>query len=281
MAKLAGKIRPVIQVTEGQAVSDGAGVRMTRMIGTPKLRTLDPFLMLDFFSSDAASDYQAGFPNHPHRGFETVTYMLAGRMRHKDNHGHEGVIESGGIQWMTAGRGVIHSEMPEQTEGLMKGFQLWVNLPARLKMTEPAYFEFDDGALPVEMRDGATVKILAGTTSSGTASPVAETHLGARYFDVTLAPGAVFSEPVPQADTAAIVLFEGAAVSGGKALTAPSVAVLGEGDTIQVTASADGARFLFLSGRPLQEPVAWAGPFVMSNETQLRQAFADYQAGRF
>jgi quercetin 2,3-dioxygenase len=281
MVKLAGKIRPVIQVTEGQAVSDGAGVRMTRMIGTPKLRTLDPFLMLDFFSSDAASDYQAGFPNHPHRGFETVTYMLAGRMRHKDNHGHEGVIESGGIQWMTAGRGVIHSEMPEQTEGLMKGFQLWVNLPARLKMTEPAYFEFDNSALPVEKRDGAAVKILAGTTSSGTASPVAETHVEARYFDVTLAPGAVFSEPVPQADTAAIVLFEGAAVSGGKALTAPSVAVLGEGDTIQVTASADGARFLFLSGRPLQEPVAWAGPFVMNNETQLRQAFADYQAGCF
>jgi redox-sensitive bicupin YhaK (pirin superfamily) len=281
MAKLAGTIRPVIQVTEGEAVSDGAGVRMTRMIGTPKLRTLDPFLMLDFFSSDAASDYLAGFPDHPHRGFETVTYMLAGRMRHKDNHGHEGVIEPGGIQWMTAGRGLIHSEMPEQSEGLMKGFQLWVNLPARLKMTEPAYFEFRDSALPQERREGATIKVLAGRTSLGTASPVADTHVGARYFDVTLASGASFREPVPAENTAAIVLFEGRATIAGRELTAPSVAVLGKGEVVEVVADANGARFLFLSGAPLREPVAWAGPFVMNDESQLRQAFADYQAGRF
>jgi redox-sensitive bicupin YhaK (pirin superfamily) len=281
MVKSAGNIRPVIQVTEGQRVSDGAGVRMTRMIGTPKLRTLDPFLMLDFFSSEAASDYVAGFPNHPHRGFETVTYMLAGRMRHKDNHGHEGVIEPGGIQWMTAGRGVIHSEMPEQAEGLMKGFQLWVNLPARLKMTEPAYFEFGDQSLPLETRDGAAIKVLAGKTSLGTASPVANTHVGARYFDVRLAPGASFSEPAPGGSTAAVVLFEGAATVAGKSVTSPSVAVLGEGDMVDVMAGANGARFLFLSGRPLREPVAWAGPFVMNNDIQLRQAFADYQAGRF
>lgn len=281
MTKDAGVLRPVVQMTEGQEVSDGAGVRMTRMIGTPKLRTLDPFLMLDFFSSDAASDYAAGFPNHPHRGFETVTYMLAGRMRHKDNHGHEGVIEPGGIQWMTAGRGVIHSEMPEQAEGLMKGFQLWVNLPARLKMTEPAYFEFGDRSLPVEKREGATVKVLAGKTSLGTVSPVADTHVDARYFDVTLAPGASFSEPAPADATAAIVLFEGSVTIAGRSLTSPSVAVLGEGDMIEVTAGTGGARFLFLSGRPLNEPVAWAGPFVMNNDTQLRQAFADYQAGRF
>jgi hypothetical protein len=254
---------------------------MTRMIGTSKLRTLDPFLMLDFFSSDAASDYMAGFPDHPHRGFETVTYMLAGRMRHKDNHGHEGVIEPGGIQWMTAGRGVIHSEMPEQTEGLMKGFQLWVNLPARLKMTEPAYFEFSDQSLPLEKRDGATIKVLAGETALGTASPVADTHVGARYFDVTLAAGAAFREPSPAENTAAIVLFEGTAAISGMDLTSPSVAVLGEGDRVEVTAGPHGARFLFLSGQPLREPVAWAGPFVMNNDTQLRQAFADYQAGRF
>ncbi|HKD47383.1 MAG TPA: pirin family protein [Rhizomicrobium sp.] len=281
MDELAAKLRSVIQVTNGQPVSDGAGVRMTRMIGTPKLRTFDPFLMLDFFSSEAASDYQAGFPNHPHRGFETVTYMLAGRMRHKDNHGHEGVIESGGIQWMTAGRGVIHSEMPEQTDGLMKGFQLWVNLPARLKMTEPAYFEFNGDALPVEMRDGAIVKILAGKTSRGTTSPVASTHAGVLYFDVDLSPGASFREPVPAENAAAVVLFEGTATIVGRELANPSVAVLGEGDAVQVTAGTGGARFLFLSGRPLREPVAWAGPFVMNNDTQLRQAFADYQAGRF
>lgn len=281
MAELAGTIRPVIQVTEGQAVSDGAGVRMTRMIGTPKLRTLDPFLMLDFFSSDAASDYLAGFPDHPHRGFETVTYMLAGCMRHKDNHGHEGVIEPGGIQWMTAGRGLIHSEMPEQSEGLMKGFQLWVNLPARLKMTEPAYFEFGDSALPLEERDGTAIKVLAGRTSRGTASPVADTHVGARYFDVTLAPGASFSEPASATATAAIVLFEGTATIAGRQLANPSVAVLGEGDLVEVAAGNNGARFLFLAGSPLREPVAWAGPFVMNDERQLRQAFADYQAGRF
>ncbi|HWF63921.1 MAG TPA: pirin family protein [Rhizomicrobium sp.] len=280
-ASLAENPRPVLQVTEGQGVSDGAGVRMTRLIGTPKLRTLDPFLMLDFFSSDAADEYLAGFPNHPHRGFETVTYMLAGRMRHKDNHGHEGVIEPGGIQWMTAGRGVIHSEMPEQTEGLMKGFQLWVNLPARLKMTEPAYSEFGDQSLPVEKREGAAIKVLAGKTALGTTSPVADTHVGARYFDVTLTAGASFREPSPSENTAAIVLFEGAATIGGRSLASPSVAVLGEGDTVEVIAGADGARFLFLSGKPLREPVAWAGPFVMNNDTQLRQAFADYQAGRF
>jgi hypothetical protein len=268
-------------VTEGQSVSDGAGVRMTRMIGTSGLRTLDPFLMLDFFSSDTPGDYLAGFPDHPHRGFETVTYMLAGRMRHKDNHGHEGVIESGGIQWMTAGRGVIHSEMPEQSEGLMKGFQLWVNLPARLKMTEPAYFEFGDRSLPLEKRDGATIKVLAGRTALGTQSPVANTHVDAQYFDVTLAAGATFQEAVPGANTAAIALFEGAATIGDRDLAAPSLAVLGEGDTVAVTAGAHGARFLFLAGRPLREPVAWAGPFVMNNDSQLRQAFADYQAGRF
>ncbi|HXR95568.1 MAG TPA: pirin family protein [Rhizomicrobium sp.] len=280
MASPAGQVRPILQVTEGQRVSDGAGVRMTRLIGTPKLRTLDPFLMLDFFSSETASDYVAGFPDHPHRGFETVTYMLAGRMRHKDNHGHEGVIEPGGIQWMTAGRGVIHSEMPEQAEGLMKGFQLWVNLPARLKMTEPAYFEFGDQALPLEKRDGAIVKVLAGKTSLGTTSPVADTHAGTRYFDVTLAAGQSFSEPTPE-ETAAIVLFEGAATIAGKGLASPAVAVLGEGDTVEVIAGGQGARFLFLGGRPLREPVAWAGPFVMNNDTQLRQAFAEYQAGRF
>ena len=281
MPNLAGTVRPVIQVTEGQAVSDGAGVRMTRMIGTPTLRTLDPFLMLDFFSSDAAGDYVAGFPDHPHRGFETVTYMLAGRMRHKDNHGHEGVIEPGGIQWMTAGRGVIHSEMPEQSEGLMKGFQLWVNLPARLKMTDPAYSEFGDRALPVEKRDGATVKVLAGKTALGTASPVARTHVDANYFDVTLAPGASFSEPAGAETTAAIVLFEGAAEIGARKLSSPSVAVLGTGDRVDVAAGTNGARFLLLTGRPLREPVAWAGPFVMNDDGQLRQAFADYQAGRF
>jgi quercetin 2,3-dioxygenase len=281
MAGSVDTVRPVIQVSEGQSVSDGAGVRMTRLIGTPKLRSMDPFLMLDFFSSDAASDYAAGFPDHPHRGFETVTYMLAGRMRHKDNHGHEGVIEAGGIQWMTAGRGLIHSEMPEQSEGLMKGFQLWVNLPARLKMTEPAYAEYGKDAVAIERRDGATIKVLAGKTALGTQGPVANTHVHASYFDVTLASGAYFRELLSAEDTAAVVLFEGTALIAGRALNSPSVAVLGAGDVAEVTAGQGGTRFLFLGGKPLREPVAWAGPFVMNNDTQLRQAFVDYQAGRF
>lgn len=163
----------------------------------------------------------------------------------------------------------------------MKGFQLWVNLPARLKMTEPAYFEFGDQSLPVEEREGASIKVLAGKTALGTTSPVANTHVGARYFDVTLAPDASFIEPAPADNTAAIVLFEGVATIAGENLASPMVAVLGEGDTVEVTAGTNGARFLFLSGRPLNEPVAWAGPFVMNSDIQLRQAFADYQAGRF
>lgn len=274
-------VRPVIQLAGGQAVSDGAGVRMTRMIGTGRLRTLDPFLMLDFFASDEASDYLAGFPDHPHRGFETVTYMLAGRMRHRDNHGHEGVIETGGIQWMTAGRGIIHSEMPEQQEGLMKGFQLWVNLPARLKMTQPAYAEFGAPAIPVERRDGATVKVVAGTTGLGTAGPVQGNAVEARYFDVALDPGARFVETVPADHTAALVVFEGTADIAGKSVASPAVAVLGPGERVEVGAGRQATRFLLLAGRPLREPVAWAGPFVMNTEAELRQAYADYQSGRF
>jgi len=280
----AATIRPVLTAVEGMEASDGAGVRMTRMVGTPRLRMLDPFLMLDFFGSDSPQDYLAGFPDHPHRGFETVTYMLAGRMRHWDNHGHEGVIETGGVQWMTAGRGVIHSEMPEQTEGLMKGFQLWINLPASRKMTEPRYQEFAADRIPVETREnGATVTVIAGTTVQGTSGPIQAGTTEARYFDVTLPEGASFAESVPADHTAALVVFEGSITVPGTSirLGGPRVVVLGEGDRVEVTAGPSGARFLMLSGRPIGEPVAWGGPFVMNTREEVMQAYRDFEEGRF
>ncbi|CAO3414649.1 pirin family protein [Azospirillum doebereinerae] len=281
-ATIVSTVRPVIAAVEGMATSDGAGVSMTRMLGTPRLRTLDPFLMLDLFGSDEPTDYLAGFPDHPHRGFETVTYMLAGRMRHADNHGHEGVIETGGVQWMTAGRGLIHSEMPEQTEGLMRGFQLWINLPARLKMTEPRYQEFPAARIPVETReDGATVTVIAGDTARGTAGPVRAEATDARYLDVALPAGTAFVEPLPASHTAFLVLFEGSLdVASEGPLTGPRVIVLGEGDRVEAVAGAEGARFLLLSGQPLGEPIAWGGPFVMNTRDEVMQAFRDYEAGR-
>lgn len=275
--------RPVIADVEGMATSDGAGVGMTRLLGTPRLRTLDPFLMLDLFGSDQPADYLAGFPDHPHRGFETVTYMLAGRMRHADNHSHEGVIETGGVQWMTAGRGLVHSEMPEQTEGLMRGFQLWINLPARLKMTEPRYQEFPAARIPVEAREGgATVTVIAGDTARGTAGPVRAEATNARYFDVSLPAGASFAEPLPAGHTAFLVLFEGGleVAGSGATLTGPRVLVLGEGDRVEAAAGPQGARFLLLAGQPLGEPIAWGGPFVMNTRDEVMQAFRDYEAGR-
>ena len=272
-------VRPALGAVEGMETSDGAGVRMTRLIGTPQLRMLDPFLMLDFFGSDDPSGYIAGFPEHPHRGFETVTYMLAGRMRHADNHGHEGVIETGGVQWMTAGRGILHSEMPEQTEGLMKGFQLWINLPRERKMGEPGYQEFDAATNPCEERDGAAVKVIAGATALGTAGPIRAEATDARYFDVTLAPGGRFAEPLPAGHTAVLVVYEGGLAEPEAA--GVRVVVLGDGERAEAVAGPQGARFLLLAGRPLNEPVAWGGPFVMNTREEGMQAFRDFEEGKF
>lgn len=274
-------IRPVVYEAEGMPASDGAGVQLTRMIGTPRLRMLDPFLMLDLFGSDRPQDYLAGFPEHPHRGFETVTYMLAGRMRHADNKGHGGVIETGGVQWMTAGSGLLHSEMPEQEEGLMKGFQLWINLPARLKMTAPKYQEFPAGEIPEEARDGARLKVIAGETSNGTRGPIRDVPTEARYFDIALQPGATLTETLPAGHTCFLVVYEGAALVAGRRLPAIRVAVLGEGERVVVEAGEAGASLLLIAGRPLGEPVAWAGPFVMNTQEELQQAMRDYQQGRF
>ncbi|MCI4677346.1 pirin family protein [Rhodoblastus acidophilus] len=277
--------RKVVAVTRGEATSDGAGVKMIRLIGSAAQPPVDPFLMLDFFGSEQPGDYIGGFPDHPHRGFETVTYMLAGRMRHRDNHGHSGVIEAGDVQWMKAGRGLIHSEMPEQDHGLMRGFQLWINLPAAEKMSPPAYQEFKAAQIPVETREGARVKIVAGAGASGALGPVRAPHVDAVYLDVELAPGATFSQALPADHQAFFVLYEGSASAPGdkgeQAVEALALLALGAGGEAVLTGGPQGARALLLAARPLREPIAWSGPFVMNSRQELIQAFEDYRAGRF
>lgn len=274
------------RVVPGMPTSDGAGVRLTRLIGTPQLPQLDPFLMLDEFGTDRAEDYLAGFPDHPHRGFETVTYMLDGRMRHRDNKGNEGVLVPGSVQWMTAGRGLVHSEMPEQEEGRMRGFQLWVNLPARLKMTEPRYQEFAPERIPVvRPADGVEVKVVAGRVGD-VQGPIDQPATEPVYLDVSLSAGAAWEHVLPEGHNAFACVFEGRVSLGagghGRELPAPTLAVLEGGPAVRLQATAaEPARVLLVAGRPIGEPVARHGPFVMNTQQELVQAFQDYQAGRF
>jgi redox-sensitive bicupin YhaK (pirin superfamily) len=276
-------VRELATATPGRPASDGDGVRMTRIIGTPELNMLDPFLLLDAFGSDQPQDYIGGFPSHPHRGFETVTYLLAGRMRHKDNAGNEGVIEPGGVQWMTAGRGIVHSEMPEQENGLLQGFQLWVNLPARAKMTTPGYQEYPPEGVPLERRDdGTLVRVVAGTTSAGTTGAVHNDWVKPTYLDVTLPAGIDFEQPVGLEDNAFLYVIEGGLTVGSdqKPLAQGTLGILGPGDRVRVRAE-KGARFLLVSAQPLNEPVARGGPFVMNTREEIAQAFEDYRHNRF
>lgn len=271
--------RQVVRKIRGMETSDGAGVSLTRIIGMPGLLHHDPFLLLDAFHSDDPDDYIAGFPPHPHRGFETVTYLIEGHMRHEDSAGHAGVIETGGVQWMTAGRGIIHSEMPQQDNGMLYGFQLWVNLPASQKMIAPRYQELGDADIPVESREGARVKVIAGRTSQGTEGPVRDLITPVLYFDVLLKPHADFSELVPQGDNAFIHVFDGLVELGGEPLQQGEMGILSDGMTLSLRAADTGARFLLIAGRPLNEPIARRGPFVMNTEAELQQAFRDYQSG--
>jgi len=274
------------RVVPGMPTSDGAGVRLTRLIGIPQLPQLDPFLMLDEFGTDRAEDYLAGFPDHPHRGFETVTYMLDGRMRHRDNKGNEGVLVPGSVQWMTAGRGLVHSEMPEQEEGRMRGFQLWVNLPARLKMTEPRYQEFAPERIPVvRPADGVEVKVVAGRVGD-VQGPIDQPATEPVYLDVSLSAGAAWEHVLPEGHNAFACVFEGRVSLGagghGREMAAPTLAVLEGGPAVRLQATAaEPARVLLVAGRPIGEPVARHGPFVMNTQQELVQAFQDYQAGRF
>ncbi len=283
-AALLNTSRAVVQTLRGQPASDGAGVKLTRVIGQPRLPDLDPFLLLDEFGTDKPEDYIAGFPEHPHRGFETVTYMLDGRMRHKDNHGHEGVLEPGAVQWMTAGRGIVHSEMPEQREGRMRGFQLWMNLPAKDKMSPPNYQEFDGGKLPVVERPGVNVKIIAGTLD-GAVGPVKQPATDPIYMDIRLDAGVDFALPVPAGHSAFVYVYEGGLSVGvsrdAAVLEQQELAVLGDGSEVRLQGRAPRTRAILVAGRPLREPVARYGPFVMNTREELHQAFADYQAGRF
>ncbi len=280
--------REVGQLVRGQPTSDGDGVRLTRVIGGRSLSDLDPFLMLDEFGSDSASDYIGGFPSHPHRGFETVTYMLEGRMRHRDNQGNEGLLVPGSVQWMTAGRGIIHSEMPEQEEGRMRGFQLWVNLPAKDKMTAPRYQDIAPERIPlVRGADGSEVRVIAGTHTNGagtvTQGPVEGIATDPLYFDVALPKGAHFEHSLPAGHSAFIYVFEGQASIGARAGRAVrgDLAVLTDGEQVSVVADAAPARFILVAGRPLREPVVKYGPFVMNTRAQIVQAVDDYSAGRF
>jgi len=280
-------LRSVTSVGAGRKTYDGAGIPLTRVISSPDIGIIDPFLLLDEFGSSDPGDYRGGFPDHPHRGFETVTYMLAGHMRHKDNHGHEGVIGPGGVQWMRAGRGLIHSEMPEQDSGWLRGFQLWVNLPAARKMDAPDYQEFSGAEIPEERRGGdCTIKAIAGTTSGGLSGAVSGVPTAPLYFDVHLNAGARFEETLDPQANACLYVYQGslsvaAANGAAKELKRGQLGKLGPGNAIQVTAGAEATRFLLLAARPINEPVAWHGPFVMNTQDELRQAIADYQAGRF
>lgn len=273
--------RSIVRRVRGMDTADGAGVKLKRVIGQPALDMLDPFLLLDEFRSDQAGDYIEGFPDHPHRGFETVTYMLAGRMRHGDNKGNRGDLGPGSVQWMTAGSGLIHSEMPQQEAGLMWGFQLWVNLPAADKMTAPRYQDIPPGDIPVvEPADGVTVRVVAGELAGAT-GPVSGISTAPVYLDIALDAGARFDLSLPEGHSAFAYVFDGKAASvAGEALARSELAVLSKGDTVSFAAE-EPARVLLVAGRPLDEPVARYGPFVMNTPAQIHEAIADFRAGKF
>lgn len=281
------QIRSLVHLEPGMAATDGAGVKLNRLLGTPRLPQIDPFLMLDNFHSDNPDDYIAGFPPHPHRGFETVTYMFAGRMRHKDNKGHEGVIEAGGVQWMTAAGGIVHSEMPEQENGLMSGFQLWINLPRAEKMKPARHQEYSPDEIPSDVRDGAVAKIVAGKSSAGVEGPVRNITVQPFLAEIVLEPNAVLEEALPAEHSAIVAVHDGAVRlprTGSEAMMAVNageLGVLGEGDLTRLEAGDEGARLLLIAAKPLREPVARGGPFVMNTEGEVRQAMLDYQSGRF
>ena len=285
MTQTVSTVRHVQRLVRGMPASDGAGVRLTRVIGTPQLDLLDPFLMLDEFGTDRPEDYIAGFPSHPHRGFETVTYMLDGRMRHKDNHGNEGVLVPGSVQWMTAGRGIVHSEMPEQQEGRMRGFQLWINLPAKDKMTAPAYQEYAPDRIPqAAPAPGVRAKVIAGEVA-GVRGPIVQPATDPVYLDLTVEAAARLVQALPPDHSAFVYVYEGALRVGEGAdaatVSAKELAVLSPGAQVVLEGREAESRAILVAGRPLREPVARYGPFVMNTREELMQAFADYQSGRF
>jgi len=280
--------RTLQRVIQGLATSDGAGVKLRRSIGQGQGGRFDPFLMLDEFSSDNPGDYIAGFPAHPHRGFETVTYMLDGHMQHQDHLGNVGELKSGSVQWMTAGRGIVHSEMPQQEEGRMRGFQLWINLPAKEKMKPASYRDIPAADIPVaELSGGGRAKVIAGSLAvdgKTIAGPIQGLSTAPLYFDIELPEGASFSHPIESGHNAFLYVYEGSLKIGTgepRPLKSQSAGILSPGDQVDIVADAGGARFLLLAGRPLGEPIVQYGPFVMNTVEEIEQAISDYQSGRF
>ena len=277
--------RTIEHLVQGIPTSDGAGVKLTRILtGHALQKRLDPFLMLDAFGSDKREDYIAGFPNHPHRGFETITYMLAGRMRHRDSAGHEGLLESGDVQWMTAGRGVIHSELPEQEDGLMEGFQLWLNLPAAQKMAAPWYRDFANAELPhYTTPEGVNVTVIAGA-SNGVAGAVSRAVTEPIYLDIHLPAGGTFSTDLPATHNAFIYVYRGAVRVGDVEIASQRMGIFhnaSEADGVTVKAGMEPTRLILVAGKPLHEPIVQYGPFVMNTQQEIRQALEDFHAGRF
>ena len=295
-------VRSVVQVMQGYPTSDGAGVKLTRVLDPGMATAIDPFLLFDEFGSSDASDYVAGFPPHPHRGFETVTYMLVGRMRHKDNKGNQGDLGPGGVQWMSAARGIVHEEMPQQVSGLMRGYQLWVNLPGAMKMADPWYDDIEPGRIPVvALGGGGTVRVIAGELDAGTSGgagasgdarrtvrgPVRARPTEPLYLDVDLPPEASFECAVPDGHTALVHAVDGRVVVGApgdgarRTLEDRQLALLSrEGPVVLATGDVPG-RALVIAGKPLREPIAHHGPFVMNTDAELRQAISDFRNGRF
>ncbi len=274
--------RTVERLVAGQATSDGAGVKLTRVLTQNLQHRLDPFLMLDAFGSDNPDDYLAGFPSHPHRGFETVTYMIAGRMLHQDSAGHQGLLENGGVQWMTAGKGVIHSEIPQQEQGVMEGFQLWLNLPGRDKMQAPWYRDFAAADLPkFETAQGVAVTVIAGS-SHGVAGAVTRDGTQAQYLDVHLPAGTTFEQALPAGHNAFVYVYRGEVRIAGTSVPVQRMAILANSagaDGVVIEAGVD-AKVLLIAGRPLKEPIVQYGPFVMNSQQEIYQALNDFRDGR-
>jgi quercetin 2,3-dioxygenase len=278
--------RTLKRIVESIATSDGAGVKLRRSLGSSQFARLDPFLMLDEFYSDNPDDYIAGFPSHPHRGFETVTYMLDGRMEHKDHLGNTGDLGPGSVQWMTAGRGVIHSEMPKQSQGRMRGFQLWINLPAAEKMKPAEYRDIPADRIPELSFDGGRVRVIAGTlTLAGQAicgpvnGPESRLSTDPLYWDLHLEPARLIELPIPAGHNAFVYLYEGQAEVGGRVLPHRAAGILDDGDRLRIESGRQGARLLVLAGEPINEPVVQYGPFVMNTRAEIEQAMHDYQHG--
>jgi redox-sensitive bicupin YhaK (pirin superfamily) len=279
--------RGIAKIIEPQSVVEGAGVRLMRSIATRELDYLDPFLLFDHFGSDNPDDYLAGFPMHPHRGIETVTYMLAGAVNHRDSLGNAGSIAAGDVQWMTAGGGIMHEEMPQRTDGLMAGFQLWVNLPAKLKMTQPRYQDVPTSQIPeVTQEDGTRVRVIAGRVA-GTTGAVTDIAADPTYVDVSMPANTTYSQPIEKGHTACVYVFEGEGMFGvtpegeGRTVGHPRLVVLGDGDHVSVRSAGRPLRFLLVSGKPLHEPIARYGPFVMNTPAEIEQALQDLRNGTF